>query len=221
MYIFEIKDCVLLSRMSGLPAAVNLRELHDRIASCSDNVLYHHYCETTLVSSFDYPDYRNDFAVWVKKQLGDDILAERLGMTDPYSFSSLEELRAATLEIIDERLSELPMIPWARGGHEFYFMEATTVIFDTGKRISHPDQLISAIKGMSNGSIYFHFLEARRRTVNRVDDFSVWLMDWGDEWQHYIRAMGAIDFVFHTLSELHSELVRVLEGKEKDLWIGH
>jgi Family of unknown function (DUF5752) len=221
MYHFEIKDCALLSRMSGLPVAVNLRELHDRIASCSDDVLYHHYCETTLVPSFDYPDYRNDFAVWVKKQLGDDILAERLGMIDPYSFSSLGELRAATLEIIDERLSELPMIPWARRGHEFHFMEATTVIFDTGKRITHPDQLISAIKAMTKGSIYFHFLEARRRTLHRKDDFSVWLQDWGAEWRHYILAMKTIDFAFNTLAELRDEIVRILEGKEKNLWIAH
>lgn len=221
MYHFEIKDCALLSRMSGWPAAVNLRELRDRIASCSHDVLYHHFCETTLVTSFDYPDYRNDFAVWAKRPLSDDILAERLGMIDPYSFSSFEELRAATLEIIDERLSEIPMVPWARQGHELHLMEATTVVFDTGKRIIQPDQLISMIKCMTSGSIYFHFLEARRRTLNRIDDFSVWLQDWGDEWRHYIRAMRTIDFAFNTLAELRDELVRVLEGKEKNLWIGH
>jgi len=221
MYPFEIKDCALLSRMSILPAAVNLRELRDRIASCSHDVLYHHFCETTLVPSFDYPDYRNDFAVWVKRPLGDDILAERLGMIDPYSFSSFEDLRAVTLEIIDERLSEVPMVPWAKRGHEFYFMEATTVVFDTGKRIDDPDQLIFAIKSMTKGSIYFHFLEARRRTLNAVDDFSVWLMDWGDGWQHYVRVLSTIDFAFNTLTELRDELVRVLEGREKDLWIAH
>jgi len=207
--------------MSGLPAAVNLRELRDRIASCSHDVLYHHFCETTLVPSFDYPDYRDDFAVWAKKQLGDDVLAERLGMIDPYSYYSLEELRAAALEVIDEHLSELPMIPWARRGHEFHFMEATTVIFDTGKRITHPDQLISAVKSMTQGSIYFHFLEARRRTLHRNDDFSVWLQDWGDEWLRYIMAMKRIDFAFNTLAELRDEIVGVLEGKEKNLWIAH
>ena len=103
---FEVKDCALLVRMSGLPPAVNLRELRDRIAGCSENVLFHHYCETTLRTTFDNPDYRNDFAVWAKLYLGDRVLAERLGILDPYSFHSLEELRAATLEVIDERLGE-------------------------------------------------------------------------------------------------------------------
>ncbi|HEX7504816.1 MAG TPA: DUF5752 family protein, partial [Syntrophales bacterium] len=90
---FEIKDCSLLIRMSGLPAAVNLRELRDRISVCSADVLYHHFCETPLSPSFDYPDYRNDFAIWAKWRLGDEILAERLGMIDPYLFPSMEELR--------------------------------------------------------------------------------------------------------------------------------
>lgn len=213
MYHFVINDCALLWRMSGLPAAVNLRELRDRIASCSGNVLYHHFFETTLVPSFDYPDYRNDFAVWVKHQLGDYILAERLGMIDPYRHPSMEELRAATLEIIDDRLSELPLVPWARRGHEFYFTESTTVVFDTGKRIPHPDHLCTAIRTMTNGSIYFHFLEARRRTLQGSDDFSVWLYDWGEPWQHYMYALKSIDFVFYTLPEIREELARVLDEK--------
>jgi hypothetical protein len=87
--------------------------------------------------TFDNPDYRNDFAVWAKLYLGDRDLAERLGSLDPYSFASMEELRGATLEVIDERLSELTMIPWARPGDEFFFMESNTVVFDTGARITN------------------------------------------------------------------------------------
>src|SRR5512145_2966256 len=109
---FEVKDCALLLRMSGLPPAVNLRELWDRIAACGADVLYHHFCETTLRPTFDDPDYRNDFAVWSKLYLGDRVLAERLGVLDPYAESGMEELRAATLDIIDDRLGELTMVPW-------------------------------------------------------------------------------------------------------------
>src|SRR4030042_776893 len=92
---FEVKDCALLIRMSGLPPAMNLRELRDRIASCGENVLYHHFCETTLRPTFDDPDYRNDFAVWAKFYLGDRVLAERLGILDPYSYERMEEVRGA------------------------------------------------------------------------------------------------------------------------------
>ncbi|MGE5189322.1 MAG: DUF5752 family protein [Gemmatimonadota bacterium] len=214
MIPFEIKDCALLTRMSGLLPAVNLRELRDRVAVCSENVLYHHFCETPLRVSFDNPDYRNDFAVWVKLYLGDRVLAERLGILDPYSFPSFEDLRAEVLDLLDERLSELVMVPWARPGDEFSFMEATTVVFGTGETIPHPRDLAAAIRGMTNGSVYYHFLEARRRPPVGVDDFSAWLGHEGDTYAHYVRALGTIDYYFHTLTHLRADILRALAEAE-------
>jgi hypothetical protein len=214
MAVFEIKDCVLLSLMSGMPPAFNLRELRDRIAACSSDVLYHHFCETTLVASFDYPDYRNDFAVWASKRLGDKVLAERLGIIDPYSYGSMEELRVEVLDVIDERLGELTMVPWARPGHEFYLMKATTIVFDTGERIHQPEELLRAIRRMSTGSIYFHFLEARRRPPVGCDDFTAWLPAFGSAWQPYIETLKELDFYFSTLSQLKRQLIELFENRK-------
>lgn len=214
---FAVKDCALLTRMSGLPPAINLRELRERIALCSENVLFHHFCETTLRGTFDNPDYRNDFAVWSKLYLGDRVLAERLGILDPYEFVSLGALRAATLEVIDERLEESTMIPWARPGDELYFMEATTVVFDTGVRISHPREFAAAIGAMTGGSVYYHFLEARRRPLFGKDDFTTWLLENenGGNNRPYIDALARIDFYFHTLVHLRRELSKVLSALEE------
>jgi hypothetical protein len=207
---FEIKDCVLLVRMSGLLPAMNLRELRDRIAVCNENVLYHHFCETTPRPTFDDPDYRNDFAVWSKMYLGDRVLAERLGILDPYLYEQMEGLRTTVLEIIDDRLGELTVIPWVRPGDEFLFKEATTVVFDTGERIRHPRELVPAIQRMTNGSIYYHFLEALRRPPIRKDDFSAWLLEAGEEYEPYLCLLRGIDYHFHGLALLRKELVRVL-----------
>ena len=211
MSAFEVKDCALLVRMSGLIPAVNLRELRDRIAACGENVLYHHFFETTIRPTFDDPDYRNDFAVWAKMYLGDRVLGERLGILDPYSSSSLEELRMTVLDIIDDRLGELIMVPWARPGDEFLFREATTVVFDTGIRLHHPKELAPAIRRMTNGSIYYHFLEALRRPPIGKDDFSNWLLEAGEEYAHYLVSLGSIDIQFHSLTHLRKELVKALE----------
>ena len=214
---FEVKDCALFTRMSGLLPSFNLRELRERIAVCGESVLFHHFCETSLRGSFDYPDYRNDFAVWSKLYLGDRVLAERLGIMDPYAFSTLGELRAATLEVIDERIGESTTIPWARPGDEFFFMEATTVVFDTGIRISHPRELAASIGAMTGGSLYFHFLEARRRPPFGKDDFTAWLLEAGagKENHPYVEALARIDFYFHTLPHLRKELARVLSDLEE------
>jgi hypothetical protein len=213
---FVVKDCALLARMSGLPPAINLRVLRERIAVCGENVLFHHFCETTLRGTFDNPDYRNDFAVWAKLYLGDRVLAERLGILDPYEYSSLGELRAATLEVIDERLGESTTIPWARPGDEIYFMEATTVVFDTGIRVSRPGELAAAIGAMTGGSVYYHFLEARRRSPFGKDDFTAWLIENDADGMNrkYVDALARIDFYFHTLVHLRGELIKVLSALE-------
>lgn len=210
---FEVKDCALLVRMSGLPPAINLRELRERIAVCGEDVLFHHFCETLLRPTFDNPDYRNDFAVWVKLYLGDRVLAERLAILDPYSMSSLAELRNVVVEILDDRLSEVSAIPSAAPGDEFFFLHATTVTFDTGDRIAHPRDLAAAVRAMTNGSVYYHFLEARRRSVAGRDDFSAWLREEPEEYGPYIAALESIDFYFYSLPELRRQIVEALAGE--------
>jgi hypothetical protein len=207
---FEVKDCALLIRMSGIAPAANLRELRERIAVCGEHVLFHHFCETTLRTTFDNPDYRNDFAVWAKLYLGDRVLAERLGILDPYSFRSMGELRATLLELVDERLGEVTMIPWARPGDELFFMESTTVVFNAGIRITHPSRLGATIRKMTNSSVYFHFLEARRRLPIGKDDFTAWLMEDEAANRPYIDALGSIDYYFNSLAYLRREIARVL-----------
>jgi len=206
MKTFEVMDYALLMRMSGLAPAMNLRELRDRIAACGENVLYHHFCETTLRPTFDDPDYRNDFAAWTRLYLRDRVLAERLGIIDPYAFGTIEELRDAVLDIIDDRLGEVAMIPWVRLGDGFLFKGAITVIFDTGERIRDPRELAPAILRMTDGSIYYHFVEALRRPPVGKDDFSVWLLGAGDVYGQLIRSLGAIDFYFYSLARLRKEL---------------
>lgn len=207
---FDIKDCTLLTKMSGLPPVFDVRDLRDRIAVCRPSVIYHHYCETPLSPSFDYPDFRNDFAVWSKRQLEDNILAERLGMIDPYTFNSMEDLRNYTLDVIDERLCEIHTVTSVEPGHEFYFQDAITIIFDTGHVIHDPSELQNVIPMLTYGSVYYHFLEARRRTRGAVDDFSIWMENFGKEWEPYIEALRSIDFLFYTLPELKQELTSVL-----------
>ncbi len=215
---FIIMDCALLTRMSGLPPAYNLRDLRDRISVAHEDVLYHHFCETPLRATFDDPEYRNDLAVWAKEHLGDRILAERLGILDPYEIISIETLRRVVIDIIDDRLSELsPWVPTARPGHEFFFMESVNVLFETNDRVVRPSELSREIRSMSNGSLYFHFLEARRRPPLHLDDFTAWLVEQGDVGQPYIKAIEAIDIYFKPLSTIREELVATLDHNQLEI----
>jgi hypothetical protein len=213
---FKIKDCALIVMTGEVRPAANLRELYDRMATCSLDVIYHHFCETHLRPTFDDPDYPNDFAVWVHRSLNDKILAERLGIVNPYEFRDVEAVKFAVLEIIDERLSELSHIPWAPPGSEFYFQQALTVVFDSGQAVEDPRKYEEALSRMTTSSIYYHFIESRRRSGYLNDDFSIWLKLFGNSTARLVDDLRHIDYYFLSLQDLKREIIHVVKAAAID-----
>lgn len=209
---FQVKDCTIITRMAGVETAVNLREMRERIAISPIECLFHHFCETLIRPTFDDPEFRNDLAVWSNRQLRDRVLAERLGIINPYSLDNFEQLRELVLEILDERLSELVYIPWVPRGNDFRFMMAVTVVFDSGITLVTPDDLVDQLPNFSHSSIYYHFIEARRRTPDKADDFSTWLVGFGSGTEHFLKALKGIDFCYLTLPELKQTLIEAFRG---------
>ena len=75
------------------------------------------------------------------------------------------------VEVVEQHLDESEYVPWAKADQQFHFLKSQIVIFDTGLRYDHPAELVSQIKKLSTGSIYYHFIDARNRTEERHDDF--------------------------------------------------
>lgn len=211
---FFVKDCALITRMAGIGTAMNLRELEDRISIAPAECLFHHVCETVIRPTFDDPEYHNDFAVWAARHLRDRVLAERLAIVNPYKMTDLEEVRRHLIDIIEERLSEVPHIPWSPPGHEFQFMRAVTVVFNTGVVLETPEDLHREIPHMSLSSIYYHFVEARRRREDGLDDFSGWLLDSDGAVEPFIKALKSVDFYFFSLAELKRNLIAAIDTVE-------
>ncbi|MFQ5499932.1 MAG: DUF5752 family protein [Candidatus Zixiibacteriota bacterium] len=217
---FQVKDCALIARMAGINTAVNLRELRERLLRCPAECLFHHFCETFIRPAFDDPEFRNDFAVWASRDLQDRVLAEQLGIINPYAFDNIEQLRQATIDILDDRLSEMPHVPHVRRGNDFRFMRAVTVVFETDMELCTPSDLIYAIGRMSHGALYYHYIEARRRTAEQTDDFTLWLRGFGGGTEQLIQSLQSIDFYFMSLTELRAALSSTLYGARRELVSG-
>jgi hypothetical protein len=209
---FTVKDCTLITRMAGVPNAMNLRELQERVRICPLECLFHHFCETVIRPTFDDPEFHNDFAVWAGRQLRDRVLAERLSIINPYKLDSFEQLRDAVMDILEERLSEVHYIQWVPPGHYFQFMQAVTVVFNTGVELKTPADFGAQLKHMSFGSIYYHFVEARRRTDEKRDDFSEWLAGFGEQVRPVLDALAGVEFYYLSLRELKRRLIDVVDS---------
>jgi hypothetical protein len=88
-------------------------------------------------------------------------------------------------------------------------MQAKIIVFDTGRRAASPRELLRFLPRLSSGSIYYHFIDAQRRTPRRSDDFSAWLRDLGPDLRPLADRLQAIDPYFSSLPELRDELLAV------------
>lgn len=191
-------------------SAQNLRELRQGLLNVPEGSIYHHFWGRFLHPQFDEPEFNNDFASWVQHSLHDRILAERLSVVNPVEYNDLEELRTHLVDLIEERIDESELIEWKTGEFQFTFLNSQLLVIDTETILNNPSDLMNKIDGLSEGSIFFHFIDARRRTKEHVDDFSNWLSDHGDEYNNLIANLAALDPYFSSLKHLRRMMATII-----------
>ena len=207
---FRIKDCALAALATG-KSAQNLKELRDILIDIDASSIYYHFWGGLLRPRFDDPEYHNDFASWARHALHDGMLAEKLSAIDPVDFPDLEDLRKELIEVIEERLDESEVIPWCEPDAKFHFITSQIVVFDTRKVINKPHELVEAIPAMTRSSIFYHFIDARRRTPENIDDFRAWLKGFNGEYEFLCELLSTVDPFFPTLSELREQLASIVK----------
>ena len=204
---FVVKDCALIQIATGVKVQT-LRELKKELLTIDEDSIYYHFWGSLLTPRFREPEFGNDFASWAFHALHDRTLAERLSVIDPLQYSDIQSLRLALLDVIDERLDEVEVVPFSSSDQQFNFVKCQIVVFNTQKLIDKPEELGEAIMSFSSGSIFYHFIDARRRTKGNIDDFRAWLKMFGDRYKKLSTLISQIDPYFTTLLELRELLAQ-------------
>lgn len=203
---FAVTDCALIALATG-EKAYNLREILDRLERLNNpGVMYFHFWGGLLRPNFMDPEYPNDFGAWAYHALHDRPLAERLSVINPTACSDLDELRRRVIEVVEDRMEEEGWDLRKDAEQPFYFMRSQIVVFDTRIRIHHPEDLPDTIGGLPLGTIFYHLIDAQRRTVSGRNDFSEWLQAWGEPYKQAAEAIAAVDPYFNSLLELRQVL---------------
>lgn len=206
---FAIKDCSLITIATGRHA-YSLREFNAHLREVAIESIYQHFWGGRLATQFDEPEFQNDFASWVARSLHDQELSEQLGILDPTAFSSLEELRSEAIDIVEARLAQRDFLSWVQVDRPFSFIRGQIVVFDTRRRIQTVAELDELLPHLSVGSIFYHFIDARRRAPIGEDDFRAWLSDFGEEHSPLIERLAAIEPYFGSLADLRQTLSTAL-----------
>lgn len=207
--VFKVRDCALIAVATGR-VAVTLKELLEGIQQVPDTCLYHHFWGGLLQARFEEREYNNDFSAWTRHGLNDAELAERLAVVDPAAFRTLEDLRRELVELIEERMDESEALTFRVASLSFEFTQSKIVVFDTRTRIAEPEALAPIIARCSTGTIFYHFIDARRRSAEGMDDFSAWLLSCDGRFADLVAQLAGVDPYFSTLLELRNRLAVTL-----------
>jgi hypothetical protein len=174
-----------------------------------EGIVYNHFWGVLLRPHFFDPEYLNDFASWAYHELHDRCLAERLSIINPGQFDSIEEVRRRVIDVIEERMDEDETAARREAEHPFFFTLSQIVVFDSGIRLDTPEELVAIIPNLSLGSVFYHFIDARRRIDSGLDDFSEWLGGFESVYGRLVGKIAGVDPFFTTLIELRRELADI------------
>jgi hypothetical protein len=215
---FEFKQCVSIIKSTGKKAKT-LRELRDLISLVSDDSISHHTYQYFLKEHIH--EYTNDYAHWAAESLEERALSEHLSNIDPYDFKKIDDLKFELLKVIDEYIKNFPEPREAMPGDEFYFNETITLTFPVGIKVQNLAEFLLAIKYLDDGSIYYHFYEARVRLGRGVDDFSAWIEDVLRK-KELAEKIRAIDPFMHGINGIREHIVEVVDAEvRKEMEVLH
>jgi Family of unknown function (DUF5752) len=161
--------------------------------------------------------YPNDFATWAAIQVRDRVLGEKLGILDPYDFESLEALRSEIVNIIDEHLSQLQIIPRAIYGEPFHFMQSRIIEVPTGLKARSLREFREIMATVDASAVYYHNFEAILRLGRRMGDFALWIEEQLDL-PDLAQKISRIDFYMISLETVRQQIIRLCdEVLEKEI----
>jgi uncharacterized protein DUF5752 len=206
---FEFSEYFLMPMPTG-KKATDLRELLQFLREMTEPVLNYHLWQSRLSINQPMLEYPNDFALWAATALHDDLLAEKLSAIDPFDYKDLTEVREAMVEELEEYLWDSPHYQ-VRPGYELQLCDASAVVLHSGISARTLREFCGALPTVALSSVYYHFVEARRRLGDRkMDDFSRWIAD-NFTMPSLVTAIGEIDIYSYTLAEIRDTILALVQ----------
>lgn len=171
---FRFYSCVELRKVLG-KRAMDEQRLLELIEEVPADSIYYHTHSYYLRHSYTQGLFPNDFATWAALLVQDRVLAERLGLLDPFQFEDIEQLREALLTVLGDHLSRLRTVPHCSTGVPFEFLSSHMIEADLGLETATLQEFRDGLARVDIGAVYNHVCEARLRKGHPRGDFADWV----------------------------------------------
>lgn len=190
--------------------ANTLAELLEALRECPEDSVFQHTFRTLQEHHFLREGYSNDFAHWALSACNEPGLAETLASVDVREYTSVAELRARFIQILEGYLHSDPEACKRAADETFYFCAADIVVLPTSFQAHTLPEFTEGIRRVSVHSIHHHFIEARLRIKLMSNDFSQWLHE-DVNLTDAARALNRLDIYTMTLEDVRQQIVRIVE----------
>jgi len=191
--------------------ANTLVELLDALRECPEVSIFQHTFRTLEEHHFLRAGFSNDFAHWVLAACNEPSVAEALASVDVREFTSVADLRARFIQILERYVRSSPETCTRVADETFYFCASDIVVIPTSFEAHTLQEFTEGIRRVSMHSIHHHFIEARLRLKLMSNDFSQWLHE-DAGLTETARALNRIDIYTATLENVREQIVRIVEG---------
>jgi hypothetical protein len=190
--------------------ANTLAELLDAMRVCPEDSIFQHAFRTLQEHHFLRTGFSNDFAHWTLAACNEPGLAEALAGVDVREFTSVAELRARFIQILEKHLREDPESCLRVANEAFYFCASDIVVMPTSFQAHTLHEFTEGLRRVSVHSIHHHFIEARLRIKLMSNDFSQWLHE-DAGLTETARLLNRIDIYIATLEDVRQQIVSIVE----------
>lgn len=206
---FLFTGCWELREMVGRSAR-DEQQLLEAIEEIPLDSLSYHTHSFFLRHKYIAGPYPNDFATWAAIQVRDRVLGEKLGILDPYDFENLEALRTEIVNIIDEHLSQLQIIPRVIYGEPFHFMQSRIIEVPTGLEARTLTEFRKILATVDASVVYYHNFEAILRLGRRKGDFALWIEEQLDL-PELAQKISRLDFYMTSLESIRHRIIMLCD----------
>jgi hypothetical protein len=206
---FLFTGCWELREMVGRSAR-DEQQLLEAIEEIPPDSLSYHTHSFFLRHKYIAGPYPNDFATWAAIQVRDRVLGEKLGILDPYDFEDLEALRTEIVNIIDEHLSQLQIIPRVIYGEPFHFMQSRIIEVRTDLEARNLTEFRKILATVDVSAVYYHNFEAILRLGRRMGDFALWIEEQLDL-PELAKKISSLDFYMTSLESIRQRIIKLCD----------
>ncbi len=205
---FKFRKAASLIEATSLKAA-SLGQLLTGVTLADDLAILYHLHRHFFVAPEILPEYPNDFADWVSRELGNDIMAERLANLNLFRAANLAEVRREISILLAQYLASSEDGRCVAPGREFIFCQQRLIVMPCHVEAATPEEFLAVVRTVEIHSVGYHLFQSRAMPSGG-NDFTRWFEGWG--YTDLARQIDSFDPYLNSLEDNRTYLVEMVEA---------